>query len=319
MKQPQATIIKKQLSEAFIARPKNLVRSFGVLEGVNSAAISASIPLITGVGLGQLSPDEYYVRLLASSPISGLDAVQILKTFNLSAEEVKIVTVGRIQFQNQPIRDRRRPASPGASIGHHAVTAGTLGCLVHKGGQVYILSNNHVLANTNRAAIGDPILQPGPTDGGSIRNDAIGHLSHFVPLDLNGANQLDAALALPDNAADVTKTIPLLGDITGITPARTGMKVAKYGRTTGLTFGEIISRDTDIRVDFTGGIINFENQLEIISQDGTFFSQPGDSGAIIVEVDTLRAVGLLFAGAQAGSTFANPIANVLQAFDVDIL
>ena len=188
-----------------------------------------------------------------------------------------------------------------------------------QGGQLYILSNNHVLANTNQAAIGDSILQPGPVDDGSSHNDVIGRLSHFVPLDFRGSNQLDAALALPENVADVTKTIPALGDITGIASARIGMKVAKYGRTTGLTFGEIISRDTDIRVDFTGGIINFENQLEIVGPEGTFFSQPGDSGSIIVEADTLRAVGLLFAGSQAGSTFANPIANVLQAFDVDIL
>lgn len=65
--------------------------------------------------------------------------------------------------------DRRglwRPASGGVSIGHFAITAGTLGTLVRdrRDGELLILSNNHVLANSNNAQIGDPILQPGPVD-----------------------------------------------------------------------------------------------------------------------------------------------------------
>jgi hypothetical protein len=63
---------------------------------------------------------------------------------------------------------RFRPAPGGVSIGHYLITAGTLGCLVKKGGKLYILSNNHVLANSNDASIRDAILQPGPYDGGAM-------------------------------------------------------------------------------------------------------------------------------------------------------
>ncbi len=74
-----------------------------------------------------------------------------------------------------------RPAMPGISIAHKNVTAGTFGCVVYKNGEKYILSNNHVLANSNDAAVGDDIYQPGPHDGGSTL-DKIGELDSFVTI-----------------------------------------------------------------------------------------------------------------------------------------
>lgn len=60
-------------------------------------------------------------------------------------------------------QQRQRPLRLGVSVGHIAVTAGTLGGFVRRHGEatVYLLSNNHVLAAANRAAPGDAILQPG--------------------------------------------------------------------------------------------------------------------------------------------------------------
>jgi hypothetical protein len=50
----------------------------------------------------------------------------------------------------------------GVSIGNEGEwSSGTLGCRVKDGSAVYILSNNHVLANSNEAEPGDAILQPG--------------------------------------------------------------------------------------------------------------------------------------------------------------
>jgi hypothetical protein len=76
---------------------------------------------------------------------------------------------------------RIRPAPGGVSIGHFQITAGTLGVLAHRGGRPVILSNNHVLANQNAARVGDPILQPGPADGGRLQ-DTIARLVDFVPI-----------------------------------------------------------------------------------------------------------------------------------------
>ncbi len=69
-----------------------------------------------------------------------------------------VVQTGRIRALQLPT-ERHRPAPGGVSIGHHEITAGTFGCLVRKNGHTLILSNNHVLANSNDAQIGDPILR----------------------------------------------------------------------------------------------------------------------------------------------------------------
>jgi hypothetical protein len=71
---------------------------------------------------------------------------------------------------------RVRPVPGGVSVGHISITAGTVGCIVYRAGGPVILSNNHVLANSNQASIGDPVVQPGPHDGGSIAADQIGTL-----------------------------------------------------------------------------------------------------------------------------------------------
>src|SRR5262245_59441993 len=74
---------------------------------------------------------------------------------------------------------KKRPAVPAFSIGHHAITAGTFGCLVRDlrrrdgaaGDDYLILSNNHVLADVNKGKPGDAILQPGPFDSGEFPSD----------------------------------------------------------------------------------------------------------------------------------------------------
>src|SRR3989454_4126117 len=76
---------------------------------------------------------------------------------------------------------RIRPAPGGVSIGHVQITAGTLGVLARRNGRPVILSNNHVLANQNAGRVGDPILQPGPADGGRLQ-DTIARLVDFVPI-----------------------------------------------------------------------------------------------------------------------------------------
>jgi len=92
---------------------------------------------------------------------------------------------GIIRAQQDPT-GRFRPAPGGVSIGHYSITAGTLGCLVKKNNKLYILSNNHVLANSNDAAIGDDIIQPGSYDGGQLPDDKIAELSEFVQIQFAG-------------------------------------------------------------------------------------------------------------------------------------
>jgi hypothetical protein len=104
----------------------------------------------------------------------------------LDGAKTDVIEVGVIRAQlNSGTRDEWRPKiPPGVSIGHYQVTAGTFGVLVYDRitGEPLILSNNHVLANSNDATIGDPILQPGPTDGGDNPSDLVARLLRFGKL-----------------------------------------------------------------------------------------------------------------------------------------
>ena len=66
-------------------------------------------------------------------------------------------------------------------MGHHAITAGTIGAFIQLDGVTAVLSNNHVLANENRGALGDAVYQPGPADGGTA-GEQVAILSKFVRL-----------------------------------------------------------------------------------------------------------------------------------------
>lgn len=245
-------------------------------------------------------------------------------------------------------RDRWRPVvPPGVSLGHYHITAGTFGCLVHRGGDPFILSNNHVLADINNGRPGDPILQPGPSDGGTA-DDTIAVLEEFVPLDFGtsasecqlagllatglnalaklvgsqhrleavrqtpGVNRVDAALARPLQPDLVSPEILGIGVPTGIGEATLGMSVQKSGRTTGYTTGTITQIEATVRVDYYGPTALFEGQL-IASP----MSQPGDSGSAVLDQDR-RVVGLLFAGSDA-ATIINPITDVLAALRVELV
>ena len=243
---------------------------------------------------------------------------------------------------------RYRPAPGGVSIGHRDITAGTLGCLVKKGGQIFILSNNHVLANSNEASPGDPILQPGPYDGGKYPADHIGNLQQFVPISFdeqpsqcpltrglaslyNGIvrifggvdrlkavriraeeNKIDAAIARPLNDRDVLGEILEIGTINGLAPGELGMAIKKSGRTTGLTTGEIQQVDVTANVQYGAGrIARFSDQLLAGAM-----SQGGDSGSAILD-NSNNLVGLLFAGSDT-TTIINRIENVFSALELSL-
>ncbi|HYU06015.1 MAG TPA: hypothetical protein VEM77_02405 [Thermoplasmata archaeon] len=235
----------------------------------------------------------------------------------IEAMKTDVVETGRIQAL-QARTDRWRPAPGGVSIGHYRITAGTLGVVARRADARMILSNNHVLAKENAASIGDPILQPGPYDGGTDR-DRIATLDAFVPIVFDGfldwllslfgiarpvRNVVDAALGKPLSDADVSDEILEIGTVSGTVSGTIGMPVKKSGRTTGLTQGQITAVAATIRV-FYGltRTARFRDQLV-----ASALSQGGDSGSLIVDADN-RAIGLLFAG-SSNTTILNPIGEV---------
>ncbi len=191
-------------------------------------------------------------------------------------------------------------------------SAGTLGCVVLKGGTKYFLSNNHVFARENAASNGERIDAPGRYDGKPrcARTAQCGTLAQFAQISFSNNNTVDAAIVLPVAGRAYT-----CAEAGGYTPSATvvapsvGLAVKKTGRTSGLTTGTIQAINVTIRVQYSSGIATFVNQ---IMTPGSF-QRSGDSGSLMVTQSGNNPVGLCFAGGSGGS-FANPIADVLQKF-----
>ena len=240
--------------------------------------------------------------------------------------EADVRYIGRVEkLQGAGNRERRRPLVPGVSVGHRDITAGTLGCFVTtRETGLCMLSNNHVLADENRAAIGDLVLQPARYDGGEVPEDVAGRLAEFVPLQVAGANRVDAALASVAEGIGVEAGFLGDGDALGAEPVAPadvlGERVTKEGRTTGRTSGVVSAFNVQrvlVQYDIAEAL-RFDGQIEVQGEEGGDFSLGGDSGSLVVTEDGLRPVGLLFAGSDQGGpgggsvTYVNPIEEVLD-------
>jgi hypothetical protein len=123
------------------------------------------------------------VLVAQKKPLAALSAEDVVPP-TIDGIRTDVYEVGYLRAY-ETARDRFRPVIPsGVSIGHYKITAGTLGTIVtdRTTGEKLILSNNHVLANSNDALVGDAILQPGPTDGGQNPADMVAQLERFVRL-----------------------------------------------------------------------------------------------------------------------------------------
>lgn len=111
--------------------------------------------------------------------------------------QTDVIEVGEIKALSSLHRAKHRPIKAGISVGHGKVTAGTLGLIVERNGEAHILSNNHVIANSNNAAKGDAIYQPAVLDSGTISANIVAHLDSFVPISFGAGsvNEVDCALA----------------------------------------------------------------------------------------------------------------------------
>ncbi|MBI4416405.1 MAG: hypothetical protein HY557_05425 [Euryarchaeota archaeon] len=291
--------------------------------GVPAEGVTPAVnPSVQGVGVGRkvvhrIPTQEIALQVYVDRKIHE----RLLPPGRRIPEEIEgvptdVIETGifRIGRKYPPIYQRRvRPAPAGVSIGHHEVSAGTFGALVQGSGGVFILSNNHVLANEDRGSVGDPVLQPGRYDGGRPDRDTIAQLAGFVQLDLEAPNKVDAAIARPIVKDDVAPEVLHIGRIRGETEPEIDMAVRKSGRTTRLTEGRITAVDVTLRVGYSDGFLLFTDQF-LVTGGRRGFSGPGDSGSLIVDGEN-RAVGLLFAGSPF-TTVANRWSNVAEALEV---
>jgi hypothetical protein len=247
-----------------------------------------------------------------------------------------LIVARACQDTGNPAERCNRPVPTGVSVGHPSITAGTIGARVRNAnGAVFALSNNHVLAASNAASIGDAAIQPGDADGGSDPADRIGTLAAFKAISFNSAgctggaadpdcNTMDAAIAATTTSNLGNSTLPAgYGTPSSTTAGATvGQSVQKCGRTTRCTTGTVAEVNVTVDVCYkpqgpfcaSNGIARFVNQIGI--SDGNF-SAGGDSGSLIVTTGGRNPVGLLFAGGST-RTFANEIGRVLSNFNITI-
>lgn len=222
---------------------------------------------------------------------------------------------------------------------------GTLGSLVEDGaGHEYLLSNNHVLARSDQAAVGDTVVQPGLIDNNCVPygdgpgTTSIASLTSWLPLSSATTNADVAIAQVTAGAVDATGSILELGtrqadgSLAAAPPgisstggkgesASLNLTVAKSGRTTGLTCAGITAMALDVSVDYYTDCAEtkpyvtriFTNQLAIT---GNQFSDAGDSGSLVVDTSNAEPVGLFFAGgtdaAGVSQGIANPAPDVLK-------
>jgi hypothetical protein len=228
---------------------------------------------------------------------------------------------------------------------------GTLGSLLQgSDNRQYLLSNNHVLARSDHASVGDAIVQPGLIDnncmpyGEGAGTTPVGSLTGWLPLSSKQTNA-DAAIAqVASRAVDPTGSILELGarqasgKLAAAPPgisssggkgenAAINLAVAKSGRSTGLTCASVSALSLDVKVEYFTDCAEtkpyltktYTNQLGL---SGNGFSDAGDSGSLVVDAANAEPVGLFFAGGTdsfgVSQGVANPVGEVLSELSAQV-
>ena len=286
-------------------------------------------PLAMAKGVMRLNPRDYGLALRV---YEGKDQIARQAVTFLTRYRREVHLVRGVRYRPHAAAAAGTLMS-GISIGHPKITAGTLGGFVHDDDGVYVLSNNHVLANSNRARPYDPIMAPGPSDLGADRSyRVIGRLHRWMELREHAPAGLDAAIArLAGGTKYQPSFVPGIGRVNRnpIDDRYAVHSVFKHGRTTQLTHGVVAAFEIDDIIVNYGTAkqprwLQFDNQLEFVgARNGDVFSQAGDSGSVIYDNDSRRPYALLFAGGQDGSgrdrTLGHFLPDVLAALGVEML
>ena len=334
--------------------PSELMEAKAEIEALLTAKVESQVSaqglididnddMIQGVGIGspeidmdQIGPDGPGAMVLNVYTAEKVDQERARRCLHdeygvqsIASDSMALNVFETGLIDTQPHRHKARPAPCGISVGHHRITAGTLGALATgrsapRNRRVLMLSNNHVLANSNNAQYGDSIIQPGRADGGQNPRDRVAILERYVPINFSGGtNYVDCATGWCWH--DRVKRRFIYRSSSGFSEftvssnpraAFRGMIVGKTGRTTQLKAGRVTDISATIRVNFGAGrTALYRDQLAIRGVSDPF-SAGGDSGSLIWTWDSRRRpVGLLFAGG-GGVTFGNKIGRVLSALDI---
>jgi len=287
-------------------------------------------------------------------PISALAKKDIIPEI-VDGITTDVIEIGTPVAQVSPTL-KHRPVFPGISIGHYLITAGTFGCIVNRNGNKYILSNNHVLANSNEANQGDPIYQPGVYDGGNDSCTAA-KLDSWVPINFEGESPIPNPPTCPI-AKVIVKILNAVAQKIGsqhrflATKQRTSHayassinyvdaalaepvvafdeEIAQIGKPEGIKSAELgmmlqkYGRTTEYT---TGTVLQLNATIQVsygTNQVATFegriltdnMSAGGDSGSAVLDMEN-NLIGLLFAGSDT-ITILNPMEKVFSLLSLSL-
>lgn len=287
------------------------IQGFGIGERITAGKVTK-----------QLALKVYVEKKLPKAQVRGLVPAELEVPGVSRKIPTDVEAIGRVELEANTARVR--PAIPGFSVGHVAVTAGTYGCLVRRTNAAagwYILSNSHVLADEGVGRKGDDVIQPGDLDGGAAPGDVIARLFDWVPFQFTSSgypNLVDAAIAKLKGTKTATSAIRIIGVPAGVSSVvRRGMRVQKCGRTTDFTVGVIKDVNYRLALDYKApgggtGRVGFRDQVLC-----TRYTAGGDSGSAVLNAQR-KVVGLHFAGSPSTSIF-NRIRHVLAALKINVV
>jgi hypothetical protein len=296
------------ISAGAFAMDNPRVQAVAAVQEAHTAALM-SRPDVVGTGIGADAKGNPVILILTSR-----EGVPDLPT-SIDGVRTRVDVVGEVT-PFKPYKGTYRPVPGGVSVGNaNECAAGTIGCMVVKGGVRHMLSNNHVFARINQASIGEDINQPGRYDAkpACAQTGKVGDLAQFVPISFSGNNTVDAAIATLSQTSVCSMVENLYTPSGTVVSPSVGLAVKKVGRTSGLTTGTIAGINVTVNVNYGVGVATFVNQIYVASG----FIRSGDSGSLMVTQSGNNPVGLNFAGGS-GTSFANPIGPVLQAFGATI-
>ena len=194
-----------------------------------------------------------------------------------------------------------------------------MGALVSdRNNNLFILSNNHVLAESDQARTGDTVVQPALVDlncNPQAGGRTVGSLRYVVPLQ-STADQCGCGVGGGDARRRQHRGHPAVrardqwhahaggsrrrygGE--ELTPGLLNqLRVVKSGRTTGLTCSTVNTVDLTVQVDYYYDCAETQHYytktyVNQIGMPGASFADSGDSGALVLDAGERTTRGAIF-------------------------
>lgn len=228
-------------------------------------------------------------------------------------------------------REPVRPLQPGLSAAHRDIAGGTLGCFCRSTrvgddpSAVYLLGNNHVFSVCNSGEMGDDILQPSPCHCGTPA-DVVAEMDRFAMLAFGqgSANEVDCGLARLATSVRYSAALPNGQRIAGVEATAKDRTVYKYGAASGYTEGRVRSTSFNYATVYSTPrgpyFARFVGQIRVQVKGSGDFSLHGDSGAVLIDKTSHKAVGLLHGSSEDGNIgVACPMQTVCDALEIELL